>query len=162
MAAVSAVKPGIKCVAYRNTGTYGSPTWTALNLVSDANVGKGWEFGPADVRATRVKLYAPSQMDMNPTITMRCDDLDTGYKAISAASVSAAVIDMLLLDGPIATEGTEGIRAHFHISDTGQDQGKSVGTVYKNFELKPGLSSEGYPQNVIMGATSTLNMTAPG
>lgn len=164
MAATSAVKPAIKAVIYRNTAVstpYATPTWTAMTLVRDVSISRPWDFGDASVRATRVKLYAPTQMDFAVTMTMRCDDLDAAYLAVDAAAVSGTALDLLILDGPITTEGTRGVRAHFHISDTGQDQ--AIGNVlYKNYELKAGFSSDGNPKTISVGASSALTATDPG
>lgn len=161
MAAVSAVKPAIKAVIYRNTGTYASPTWTAMTLVRDVNISRPWDFASADVRATRVKLYAPTQMDFAVTVTMRCDDADAAYLAVDAAAISGAAIEFLILDGPITTEGSRGVRSSFHISDTGQDQ--AIGNVlYKNYELKTAFSTDAVPKSVVTGATSSLTETVPG
>lgn len=161
MAATSAVKPAIKAVVYRNTGTYGSPTWTAIDFVRDANIGKPWDFGDASIRATRVKLYHPTQMDIAPSLTVRCDDANAGYLALESSANSGSPIELLILDGPIATEGVRGVRASFHVSDTGQDQ--AIGNVlYKNFELKPAFSTDAYPKYVVTGSGSALTETAPG
>jgi hypothetical protein len=161
MPAVSAVKPAIKAVVYRNSGTYASPTWVAIDFVRDANIGKPWDFGDASIRATRVKLYHPTQMDIAPSVTVRCDDANAGYLALEAPSNSGAAIELLILDGPIATEGSRGVRAFFHVSDTGQDQ--AIGNVlYKTFELKPAFSTDGYPKYIVTGASSALTATDPG
>jgi hypothetical protein len=164
MAAVSAIKPAIKAVIYRNTASstpYASPTWTALTLVRDVNAARPWDFGDASIRATRVKLYHPTQMDFAFSMTMRCDDLDTGYLAIDAAAVSGAVLDLLILDGALTVEGSRGVRAHFHVSDTGQDQ--AIGNIlYKTYELKAGFSSDGVPKAISVGASSAITATDPG
>jgi hypothetical protein len=162
MSAEAKDKPGVKCVAYRNTGTYGTPTWTPLTCIKDANVAKPWDLSEASVRATRVKLYAPAQVDFAVSITVKCDNVDTGYKALNAKTVDATVLDMLILDGPLTDEGAEGVRAHWHVSDTGQDQSIGVGATYKTLDLKPGFSTEGWPMAVAVGAASAITMTAPG
>lgn len=162
MAATSGNKAGVKAKLYRNTGTYGTPTWTELTFVRDVNIGQPWDFSEASIRATRVKLYAPSQKDFAPTVTVKCDNADPGYIALCAVDVTAGVIDTLVLDGALTDEGARGVRAHFHYSDTGQDQSVGVGAMYKTFEMKPGFSSEGWPMGVVVGASSALTMTAPG
>jgi len=161
MAATSAVKQAIKAVVYRNTGTYGSPTWTAITAVKDASSATPWDLTDASTRATRVKLYAPTQIDFAATLTVRCDDADTGYNALADASISGTAQDLLILDGPIATEGVRGVRAHFHVSATGQDQ--AIGNVlYTNFDLKPGFSTDGTPKAIVTGSGSALTATSPG
>jgi hypothetical protein len=156
MAAVSAVKLAIKAKIYRNTGTFASPTWVAINNVRDANMGAAWDKGDAAVRATRVKIYAPTQVDLAANCVVRCDDADAGYGALDDASISSATLDLLILDGPITVEGTRGWRGAFHISNTGQDQ--SIGSVlYKNFDIFPGFSTDGYPKSIIVGAASSIS-----
>jgi hypothetical protein len=160
MPAVSAIKPAIKAKFYRNTGNYGTPVWVAIDYIRDANVGKGWDFTDASIRGTRVKLYAPTQVDFALTATARCDDLDAGYLALDALTVNGATADFLVLDGALTVEGTRGVRADFHVSDAGQDQ--SIGNVlYKQFELKPGVSAN-FPMAIVVGASSAITMTAPG
>lgn len=161
MAAASAIKLGINGVVYRNTGTYGSPTWTAISLVRDAAVNLPWDFPDASARATRVKLYAASQIDFDIQLTVRADDADAGYNALWDATVGGDPLDMLVLDGPITTEGVRGVRAHFIPSITGQDQGAGS-VVYSTFSLKPTFHSDGTPKAIEVGAASALTATDPG
>ena len=161
MAASSAVKPGIKAITYRNTGTYGSPTWTAINLIRDTNTPTPWDLQDASVRATRVKLYHPTQIDFNASMVIRADDADAGYNALADAAISGTAMDLLMLDGPITTEGVRGIRAHFHVSNNNDPQ-EIGGIVYKTFDLKPGFSSDGVPKAIVVGASSALTQTNPG
>jgi len=169
MPASSAVKKGATSVVYRNSAVstpYATPTWTAITLVRDASVSRPWDMSDASVRGSRVKLYHPTQQDFAVSLTVRCDDLDTGYLALNGAADEGTTIDMMILDGPVATEGSRGIRAHFHVSDTGQDQ--SIGTaLYKTFELKPGFAVNDdaalvYPKYAIAGADSAVTFADPG
>jgi hypothetical protein len=161
MPAVSAVKLGINAKVYRNTGTYGSPTWTAIDLVRDASMNLPWDFGEASARVTKVKLYAPTQIDFNIQITVRMDDADTAYNALWDAMVTPVALDLLVLDGPVTTEGVRGVRCHFYVSLTGIDQG--IGAVeYANFDLKAGFHVDGVPKAIEVGAASALTATNPG
>lgn len=159
MAATSAIKPAIGAGAYRNTGTYGSPTWTEMTLVRDAVNNMPWDFGDASVRATRAKLYGKTQVDLAAQLTMRADDADTAYVAMFAAAMSpTSVVDLLILDGDIATEGAMGCRAEFLVSF---QQNQSIGEiVYTVFDLKPTYTSNGVPKSVIMGAASSPSFTS--
>lgn len=160
-AAASAVKLGINAKIYRNTGTYGSPTWTAIDLTRDAQMNLPWDFGDASARATKVKLYAPTQIDFAISCVVRADDADAGYNALWDAAVGADALDLLILDGPITVEGTRGVRAHFTPSLTGMSQG--AGDVeYGNFDLKAAYSSDGNPKCIEVGASSALTATEPG
>lgn len=160
MAAASAVKPAIEGVVLRNTGTYGSPTWTEIELVRDVNPAMPWDMGDASSRATRAKLYNKTQIDIPYSIVVRADDADTGYVALFDASVSpTTVIDMMILDGPISTEGAMGIRCHFLVNFASQTGG-AADNCYTTFDLKPGYSSAGVPKSVKMGASSVPSFTA--
>lgn len=160
MAATSKTKPGILGVVYRNTGTYGSPTWTSVSLVRDAIVNTPWDMAGADARATRVKLYAATQQDFDVTLNVLDNDADTGVQALKAAANTATPLDLLIMDGPITDEGARGVRAHFLLS---QNQDQSIGNVnYNNFTCKPAFHTDGYPKYVVAGSGSALTYTAPG
>lgn len=160
MAATSAVKTGIAARAYRNTGTYGSPTWTALNLIKDARSPKPWDMVEAGSRETRAKLVAKTRIDLSPQLVVRADDADAGYAALVAAAISpTTLVDMMILDGPVTTEGVRGVRAEWHVSQTEQPQ-EADGVIYDTFDLKPGWSSNGYPSSVAVGTASACTFTA--
>lgn len=160
MAAASAVKPGAAARGYRNTGTYGSPTWTAVNLIKDVTFALPWDMVEAGARETRSKLYMKARVDPMITVVARADDADTGFNALADAACSpTSKPDMMFLDAAITVEGARGIRAQWNVSLTGQPQ-EIDGSVYDTFELKPAWSSDGYPSTVVMGATSTPTFTA--
>lgn len=160
MAAASAVKPGIKGGLYRNTGTYGSPTWTEVGLVREATVSMPWDMSEAGARQTNSKLYGKTRVDPGITFDLRADDADTAYIAIFAAAVSQSTqLDLMALDGKITVEGAMGVRGKWIINQTGQAQPIDA-NIYTPFEAKPAWSSDGYPTSVIMGAASTPAFTA--
>lgn len=162
MAAAAGAKPAIAGVVYRNTGTYGSPTWTPQPLVKDVGPNTPWDFGDASVKGTRAKLYTKTQIDLGYQISMRADDADADYQAWVDAGVSAtAKLDLMILDGPITAEGARGVRAEFLVSIPNQTQ--AIGdVVYTNFEIKPapGTTLTDYPKSVKMGASSAPTFTA--
>ena len=160
MAATSAVKVGVAGRGYRNTGTYGSPTWTAMNLIRSVTPSMPWDMVEAGSRETRAKLYAKARADLGISFDMRADDADTGFNAVADAAVSpTTLLDLMFLDAAITVEGARGFRAQWNINLTGQPQ-EIDGSVYDSFEAKPGWSSDGYPKTVVMGASSTPTFTA--
>lgn len=159
-AAVSAVKPGILASVYRNTGSYGSPTWTRWDLVRSVSPAIPWDMVDASIRGTRAKLWAKTQVDLVFSLEARADDADAAYVAFFDAAMSpSSVVDLLILDGRIATEGAMGVRAEFNVSFASQTQGPGD-VVYTTFDLKPAWTSNGYPNSVKMGAASTPSFTA--
>lgn len=159
MSATSAVKPGVNGVAYRNTGTYNSPTWTAAKLFKDVTPSMPWDMVEAGARETKAKLYGKTRADLGVQGTMRADDADTAFNAIADAAMSqTTLLDMMFLDAPITTEGARGFRAEWNVNLTQQGQ-EIDGIIYDTFEFKPGWSSNGYPKTVKMGASSTPTFT---
>ena len=61
----------------------------------------------------------------------------------------------------ITVEGSRGVRAHFYLSITAEDQ--AIGAaVFDTFDLRPGYSTDGVPKIVTVGASSALTLTDPG
>lgn len=160
MSAASAVKLGINADVLRNSATYGTPTWAELTLVRGVTPAFPWDMVDAAIRGTPVKLYAKSQLDIQLQLDVRADDADAGYQALwDAAMDQDSVVDLLVLDGPITTEGSMGVRGEFVVNFAGQSQGPGD-VVYTQFDLKPAWSSNGYPKKVEMGASSAPTFTA--
>jgi len=158
--ATSAVKPGVGGRLYRNTGNYGTPAWTAVNLVKDVTPGIPWDMVEAGSRETRAKLYAKTRADLGAQVVCRADDADAGFNALADAAVSPTSLpDILILDSAITTEGARGFRFHANVNLTSQPQ-EIDNVIYNTFDLKPGWSSEGVPKTVVMGASSTPTFTA--
>lgn len=159
-AGTGGVKPGAGGRVYRNTGTYGSPTWTAQNFVKDCTPAMPWDMAEAGARETRAKLYGKTRADLGAQITMRADNLDAGYLAfIDAAFSPTTTLDLLILDGLISAEAVRGFRFHALVNLTGQPQEIDT-NIYDSFDLKPGYSTEGFPSTVVMGAASAPTFTA--
>lgn len=160
MAESSAVQLGINGEVYRNAGSYGSPTWTAIPLVRNVSTGVKWNRSDASIRGTRAVLQEKTQAVLGGSIECRADPADAGYQALFTAAVgdSTAAIDLLILDGPVTQEGAKGIRAHFNL-DWEQDQNID-GVIYSRFACDPAWHASGYPSYVEMGASSTPTITA--
>jgi hypothetical protein len=108
-----------------------------------------------DPRESPVKLYAKTIVDLVLSVMMRADPADTVYAAwVDAHWSRTTVLDLLVLNSKITTEGARGIRGEFLVSLTDEPQ-EIDGIVFSTFELKPTYSANGYPKSVVMGASST-------
>lgn len=161
MAAERGVKLGIKAVIYRNTAGYGSPSWAAMTSVRDLTVTPPWDMVEANTRASRVKLWAKTMLDLGFQVSVRKDDASTDAVALLQASMTDDVTDFLVLDGPITTEGSTGFRAHMLVNLSTEDQGANA-VIYDTYDLKPGFSEDGTPKYVTIGASSAITATNPG
>jgi hypothetical protein len=160
MAEVSAIQPAIAAGLYRNTGTYGTPTWAEITFVRDVNPSMKWNYGDASTRDTKAVLQGKTQMAISGTIVVRADPADAGYQALFTASVtvSASAPDLMILDGDIATEGVKGVRLHANLDF---EQNQEIGSIiYTTFAYNPAWHTDGKPSFVEMGAASVPTFTA--
>jgi len=159
MSEASAVQPGILAKVYRNTGTYGSPTWAAIGLVRNVSPSAKWDRGDASIRATRAKLQEKTQIAISGTIECRADPADAGYQALFDAAMgdSTAAIDLMIIGGPITQEGVKGVRGYMNLDF--EDNHSINEVVYTTFAYDPAWNAAGYPAKVEMGAASTPTLT---
>ena len=165
--ATPGVKLGIKAVMYRNTGTYGSPSWSAMNSIRDVTVTCPWDMVEAITRGSRTKLYAKTLMDLGFSAMVRKDDVSADAVALLAEAMDDTVIDYLVLDGPITVAGSTGFRAHLLVNLSSEDQGAGA-VIYDSYEFKPGFASNDdgstlyTPKYVVIGESSAITATNPG
>jgi hypothetical protein len=113
-----AIKLGMDAKLYRNTGTYASPTWDLIGNVKDLTL--SLETGEADVttrgnggwRATVATLK-----DGALEFEMIWDTEDTDFTAIRTAFLGNTAVEMAVLDGLVATTGSQGLRASFMVTN---------------------------------------------
>lgn len=159
MAAAAGVKVGVNGKAYRNTGTYGSPTWTAMAGVRSVTPSMPWDMVEGGSRGTKAKLYAKARADLGVSFDMRADDADTAYGLVADAAMSqTTAMDIMFLDGPITAEGARGFRAQWLINQTAKAE-EIDGSIYPTFDAKPTYTTDGYPKTVVMGASSVPTFT---
>lgn len=106
------IKLGMDAKLYRNTGTFASPTWNIIPNVKDLTL--NLETGEADVttrgnngwRATVATLK-----DASIEFEMVWDTEDDDFTALRNAFLNNTAIELAVLDGLVATSGSQGLRA---------------------------------------------------
>lgn len=114
---------GIDCVAYQNTGTFGSPTWTARNSVTGVEVSN--TLATADItrrggNGYRQKVGTLAEGDV--TFDLIYDSSDAFFDAIDAAYRGRTTIDMWFGSDLISVDGARGFRAAFAVTDFSESQ----------------------------------------
>jgi len=133
-------KTGIKCKLYLNTATYGSPTWVAIDFISDLAVNAVWDEAEGNIRGERVKSVAKTLLSLEITGKIRASDTDTNYATIIGAALSDSTLDLMVLNGADDVNGTRGYRADFVVLGASEDQ--SLGAViFDDITLKPAIST---------------------
>lgn len=133
-------KLGLDCKLYRNTGTWASPTWVEVGNARDVTV--NLEKGEADL-TTRAndgwRATVGTLKDASLDLEMVWDPGDAGFAAVRDAFLNGTVLDMVALDGDIATSGSQGLRAEFSILSFSRNEPLEEG-VTVNVTAKPAYS----------------------
>lgn len=103
---------GIDGKIYRNTGTYAAPTWNEVPNVQDP--GLGLESGEANV-TTRAgggfELTWETLKKASYEFKMVYDTDDQDWTALRDAWLNKTPVELLILDGPVGTAGSQGLRS---------------------------------------------------
>lgn len=150
---------GILANVYRNTSSYGSPSWSACNLISDCSVKPTWKEADGSTRQSISELTAKTRLALEVSLKMRSDTADANYQAFFAALHSTTVLDLMILNGPSNLNGVDGWRADWHVFAGEEDQGLDA-VAFKAFTLKPALSAN-LPYWVLVAAGVPV-FTLPG
>ena len=116
-------KLGMEARLYRNTGTYETPTWTEIDNVKDVTL--NLETGEADV-TTRAnngwRATAATLKDGSVEFEMVWDTADAGFTAVQEAYFDNTSIEFAIMDGDIATSGTQGLRATMAVTNFSRNE----------------------------------------
>jgi predicted secreted protein len=97
---------------YRNTGTYAVPVWDLVGNVKDLTL--SLEKDETDV-TTRSgggwKEFVDGMKDATVEFGMLWDTGDADFDAFQGAFINNTAVEVLVLDGLVATSGSEGLRA---------------------------------------------------
>ena len=117
------IKLGLDAKLFRNTSTYASPTWNEITNVRDVTL--NLEAGEADVttrgnngwRATIATLK-----DASIEFEMVWDSADDDFTAVRDAFLNKAALELAVMDGAMATAGSQGLRASFMITSFSRNE----------------------------------------
>lgn len=108
---------GMNGKLYRNTATWGTPTWVECTNVRDLTL--NLEKGEADL-TTRGnngwRATVGTLKDAGIEFDMVWDTADTFFTAIKDAWLNGTNIDLAAMDGDITTAGSQGLRAEFQVT----------------------------------------------
>lgn len=144
-----ATKLGLNAKLYRNTGTYGSPTWTEWNFIKDLSLEQSTAEADATTRANGGwKATVATLKDASLTFSAPHDVSITQYKALVDGYYSNASFELLVLDQAVATVGATGLRASFMV--TSMTEGQPIEDIQANdFTLKITASENDPAQHTV-------------
>lgn len=131
-------KIGADCRLYRNTGTYDAPVWNQIELVKDLT--QNLEKGDADVSnrgsgGWRVRVGTLKDGNLEFDLVWQSGDAD--FEALRDAFLNNTLIDLVALDGPITTPGTQGLRAEMSVLSFTREEPLD-GAVMASVNVAPG------------------------
>ena len=102
---------GLDCELFYNSGTFGSPTWNAVDAVRDAN----YEISLNEVDASRRgsggwRENETTLRDATLNVTFIKDKDDTHFVAIQTAAQAGTAVELVAYDGGNAS-GSDGLDA---------------------------------------------------
>ena len=116
------MKLGLTAKAYRNTGSFGSPTWVEVSNIQDLDLGDTMDSFDATIRGSGgFDESEPTIRKVEINWNMK-NNADAGMIAFRTAYAARAAVDLQFLDGPIATTGSHGVRGRFKFHEFGKPQ----------------------------------------
>lgn len=129
---------GTNAVAALNTGTYGTPVWNSLDkCVTNVSIELGAETADISVRGVAYKLETVTLKTLKVSFSMVWDSANTDVTAILTKYTGGTLADMLFLDGPVATVGSQGIRVSGQITSFKRSEDIN-GVLMVDCEIVPG------------------------
>lgn len=100
---------------YRNTGTVTVPVWTEVKEARDISLNMAADKVDQSDRSTRFKLYDAGGIDVSISATLTYRSGNANCEAIRDLLLNNCAEQMLLISGPVATAGSEGLKAGFKV-----------------------------------------------
>jgi len=102
---------GLSCELNYNTGTFAVPVWSEIDLVRDVTLSLEAAEADASTRGSGGwRETIQSLKDAGLEFEMANDSADAAFTAIKDAFINGTSVDVLVLDGPVATTGSQGLR----------------------------------------------------
>lgn len=110
-------KIGNDCKAYRNTGTYGSPVWNEMTEVGDVSLPLSKGRGEFRTRSSKFVKKKGGKIEAALNASYVYDPGDDDWVALRDSFLNNTALDVAVMDGPIATIGSQGLRADMEVME---------------------------------------------
>lgn len=136
-----AIVLGFNAHIYRNTATYGAPTWAEITNVKDLKLGMSGDEVDVTTRAgLGYKQTEPGLIDANIEFGMVWDTGDVDFTAIQAAFLARTSMDILALDGLESVGGSQGLRMTAKVTKFDRDE-PVAGVLGVTVTMRPCISA---------------------
>ena len=137
---MATAKLGLDAKLYRNTGSYGSPSWAEIENVRDLTL--SMPKGEADV-STRGNggwgADAGTLKRASIEFSMVNRESDTDLDAIRDSFLNNTDVEYAVMDGNITTSGSEGLRATMQVFNFSRNEALEEAITY-DVSIKPTIA----------------------
>ena len=144
---------------YLNTGDATTPVWVYhQGMIGDLNLGEVEDDNQLETRSltTLVKEYLEGDIEMSITGQQLVDEDYEGYLFLYSMRAGGDAKDVMILTGPIDTEGVVGWRGKMRNKDR-SITGAAQGGMPANVNLKPAACTDTSVRPVKIGAASAVS-----
>lgn len=125
---------------YRNTGSYGVPTWNECDQVRGLAVSMSGDKFDARRRVSALyHQYAITGLDISVSWQQLWDLSDADMMVFHAAFLAGTEVDTIFLDGSVSSGTHQGLRIHSVFSKFDQGQGEDA-LLTADCEVCPGVT----------------------
>ncbi len=151
---------GFDAKLYLNTGSYASPTWVEITEARDVSA-------PLDVnevdnsdRGSKFKKYDAGQLDLSLTFNMTYRNGNTNFATLQTAVLGRSSLEFAVMDGAIATSGSEGWRMTCVVLSQGLQQPLADGQTV-DVSAKPTYDATAGDPRVVHGSLVWESRSGP-
>lgn len=134
------VKLGMEAKIYYNSGTYAVPIWNVMGNAKDVNLNLEKATADGTTRDNNGwRAWIASLIDGTVDFEALWLSRNAGFKVIKRAFFKNETLEMAIMDGDIATAGSEGLRAKMIVSNMSRAEPLEDG-ISASVTLKPAVS----------------------
>lgn len=108
---------GLNAKTYRNTGTFGTPTWTLMTNITDMTLDDSMDEADTSTRGGGgFSASEPTLRNLELTFGMiNKPGTNAEFEAVLDAYTGRTSLDLAVMDGVITTIGQRGVRARWKV-----------------------------------------------
>ena len=124
---------------------YDAPVWATCDLVEELDVDEAWNTASGNSRGMPIEASAKTRGQCSATGRILTRDTDPVYQKLLAAFRSRdAEVDVMILSGPIDSDGATGPRGKFQVHRFKPTLGPND-VIYREFTLLPAIVTDAEP-----------------
>lgn len=127
---------GRDCILYRNTASFGTPTFAAIATVNDPQETAQRPTAEIRGRGDDIVIEKPGARRSGYSFQSINVISDTGLLALRTAYLAGTTVLLWFADGAAATVGTTGLHAEFYVTQFARNE-PDEGAVVFQIEVKP-------------------------